>query len=208
MPRDKTGPWSKPDMLTEGPTGNANNYGDIKPWCSDCASCTAKLCGRAEYIPVEFAKDREIQTPTLPTTQHIVGNYLSDVPRDICIVNAGLHDMEISKGAMQSEQYVMNVDSYMKLIRPGCKQIVWIHTSSVKGVEKYIHLQNNPKISKWNKAVDKMLIQKHRHVFIIDVFEFSKQSHVDNVHLNGKYYSMLAGFIQSCIEQNTTPTPI
>ena len=130
-------------------------------------------------------------------------NYLSDVPRDICIVNAGLHDMEINKGAMHSEQYVINVDSYMELIRPGCKQIVWIHTSSVKGVEKYIHLQNNPKISEWNKAVEKMLIQKHRHVFIIDVFEFSKQSHVDNVHLNGKYYSMLAGFIQNCMEPTT-----
>ena len=64
------------------------------------------------------------------------------MPRDICIVNAGLHDMEINKGAMQSEQSVINVDSYMKF-------------SSVKGVEKYIHLQNNPKISEWKQGSGK-----------------------------------------------------
>lgn len=45
---------------------------------------------------------------------------------------------------MQSEQYmyVINVDSYMKF-------------SSVKGVEKYIHLQNNPKISEWKQGSGK-----------------------------------------------------
>ena len=187
-------------MLTEGPTENINHKGGgVKPWCFACGSCIAKLCGQVEYIPVEFAKDREIQTPILPTTQHIVGNYLSNTPRDICIVNTGLHDMEINKGAMKTEQYVINVDLYMKLIRPGCKQIVWIHTSSVKGVEKYIHLQNNHRILEWNNAVEKMLLQKHPHIFIIDVFDFSKQSHIDNVHLNAKYYDILAQFISNCI---------
>ena len=139
----RIGNWTTPNMSVEGPTGNVNHFGNVKPWCSDCSSCVARYCATSEYIPVEFARDVEIQAQGLPTTQHVVGDYLSKSPQRLCIVNAGLHDMEIEQGKIPSSVYVQNVHTYMKLLRPGCKNILWVHTSTVKDEKRYIHLQNN-----------------------------------------------------------------
>ena len=193
--------WKQPDRYIEGPTGNVNHPGEIKPWCSDCVSCKAKKCGHLEYLPVEFARDVTIQTPRYATTQQLVGTYLTIAPVGLCIVNAGLHDMEIAAGQMTSQQYAENVHFYMTQLSVGCKLTVWLHTSSVLDEEKYRHMQNNKKIVAWNSAVERMLTTRHPHVKILDVFEFSNQTHMDNVHLNGEYYSaigkLLAGILRS-----------
>ena len=59
----------------------------------------------ARYLPVEFARDVEQPSPTTATTQESVGLYLKQDPRDLCVVNAGTHDMQCTGGASVAQRW-------------------------------------------------------------------------------------------------------
>ena len=48
----------------------------------------------ARYLPVEFARDVEQPSRNTTTTQESVALYLQQDPRDLCVLNAGIHDMQ------------------------------------------------------------------------------------------------------------------
>ena len=142
-------------------------------------------------MPVEFARDVEIQTVDEPTkgmtTQQHVGRYLTAHPKDLCVVNTGLHDAKLHD---QERVFARNVLVYLELIKPGCTRIVWITTTAVKGVGT--NVQNNSIIRLRDNDVLHWLLGMPR-VNVVDVFEESKKwEHVDNVHLSHAWYQLLA----------------
>merc|ERR1719494_1417948 len=85
--------WSPPSTTVEGPLKN----GLENHFCSDCSGCRGFIYESPfmdiEYIPVEFAKDVEVQTDDTRTTQETVAKYLKSTTREtIVFVNTGLHD--------------------------------------------------------------------------------------------------------------------
>ena len=120
-----------------------------------------------------------------------IGPYLSSKPRDVCVANVGLHE-----GAKEvtTLEYTNAVETYLSLLQPHCKSIIWISTSAVKGDPKY--RQNNACIQEWNQSVKRMIVTKFPNIAYIDMYPMSTvlEMHVDNVHLSGVYYKKAASF--------------
>ena len=168
------GGWIKPTPSLEGPKS-------AKPYCTDCGGCKPSLASGADcvgaagssFLPVEFARDRE--HPTLeggPTSQETVAYFLSRHPYDVCVVNSGVHDMAL-KG-LTDDQYVANVQFYLRLLvdSNGCRRIVWVQTSSVRGPDSqgndqhgnpYRYPQNNARLRMWNDLVSALLSSEFSH---------------------------------------------
>lgn len=189
--------WVYPSDNTLGP----NIKMAVHPGCTGCSGCPPSLrqCSDPskllEYLPVEYARDVEVQTTNgtkvhMSTTQAHVGRYLTDHPRDLCVVNSGLHDAALKD---QPRLFPHNVFVYLELIRPGCKHIVWITTSKVRGDKK--QPQNNTLIAQADQEVIK-LVAPLSGVSVIDVFEESSHwEFADNVHKVQEYYSFLSASI-------------
>ena len=130
--------WKKPDRNVEGPKNRM-------PYCTDCGGCKPSLASGsgcvggegASFLPVEFARDVEHPSELGgPTSQETVAYMLSQAPRDICVVNSGIHDMALKK--LEDEQYVENVRWYLETLMQskGCGRIVWLQTTSVRGPDR------------------------------------------------------------------------
>ena len=52
-------------------------------------------------------------------------------------------------------RYVNNVAKYIELIEPGCKRMIWLHTTAICGGKN--HCQRNTRILLWNQLVEAML---------------------------------------------------
>ena len=179
--------WSKPEYGKEGPLA----FGLSNPGCADCSSCTAWRNGEAapsvDYLPVEFARDVEIQTDATSTTQEAVGQYLARRGREICIVSAGVHDLAIPN--VTKDTFFRNVAFYTRQLKRGCAKIVWVTMSSVRGDAQ--RPQKNDIILKWNDGLIRGDFPDI--AAILSVYGMSTTfSHLDNVHLSPQYYLALA----------------
>lgn len=115
--------WVLPSITMEGPCA----YGFENPFCTDCSGCNAfqiSFPGRNdeeddvtgstfEYLPIEFARDTEFQTPLTATSQETVTLYLSslDYTQDLCVLSAGLHDSSLSN--FTASRFAGNVMDYI-----------------------------------------------------------------------------------------------
>ena len=185
------------DWVRPGPTvGPACNVQKCHPGCSECTSCApAKyVCSNnrsMEYIPIEFARDVEVQSTNgkMSSTQEHVGRYLMDHPKDLCVVSTGLHDAALTD---QERMFTRNVLVYLELIRPGCKRIVWITSTAVRGDPK--RPQNNTILRRRDQEVIALFTVTSTipELRFVDVFEASVEwEHVDNVHLTQAWYRLL-----------------
>ena len=158
-----------------------------------------------EFLPVEFAKDIELQTvedtTKSMTTQQHVGRYLAQHRKDVCVVNTGLHDAQLDD---QERNFARNVFVYLELIKPGCDRIVWITGTAVRGDRGKV--QNNDDILRRNRKVMEILAPAPG-VSVVDVFEPSLTwEHADNVHLAHSWYQLLgANLLDNKIEANRAP---
>ncbi len=75
-------------------------YGADHPFCTDCSGCNSFFMQcrdiSVEYVPIEFSKDRELQTPLYSTSQETVVGYLKQKKQknNWIIFNSGLHDSQ------------------------------------------------------------------------------------------------------------------
>lgn len=199
------GIWVPPRLGLEGP--HPKLFGGQNPFCSDLG-CSYRVCdqhyaqswhcptsspestpcasppctgGRVvEYLPVEFARDVEQPSRNTTTTQESVALYLQQDPRDLCVLNAGIHDMQCTAEPAPAhpwrnhtvidddKTYVNNVAKYIELIEPGCKRMIWLHTTAICGVPK--HCQRNTRILLWNQLVEAMLQDRFPDVAVVDTF--------------------------------------
>ena len=193
--------WISP-VENEGPV----HYGLNHPFCTDCSGCSMKICIgprrstnciEQNYIPIEFAKDVEMQTTKSFTSQEMIAEYLSAQPAlDVCIVSTGMHDMAISN--MTDDSYVDNVKWYLTLLHPHCIKIIFIGQNAVKNDPKYP--QWNSRIHKWDIMLASM-IRKLDFVVYVSIFDVSKNVlHLDNTHLHPTFYmklkKMLVGYLK------------
>lgn len=193
--------WMPPDLSIEGPCA----YGLKHSFCTDCRGCNAhkrKVVRPAaqdpgevtyEYVPIEFARDREFQTPSTKTTQETLGVYLSslDYAHDLCVASAGIHDIMLHN--LTANRFASNVVDYIALIGPHCKKIVWLLPSaSLDGPP-----QTNDGLVEFGEAVKAVCTRVGKHTLLFDLWDMSlpRELHVDNVHHGRTYYDELGRLI-------------
>jgi len=190
-----------PPSSTEGPlkSGLENHF------CSDCSGCWGFVYESPfmdiEYIPVEFARDVELQTADTRTTQETVAKYLKASSREtIVFVNTGLHDCAILD--CNFAIYEQNLESYLLLLT-GIEHItvVWIQTNAVLGKPNFP--QQNDRVHHMNQLAAR--VSSYVGVSsIVNTFDMSKHPwalqnlFVDNVHLLNRrklYYRTVSNII-------------
>jgi len=209
--------WNPPNSsLGEGPAA----IGLDNPGCSDCIGCNMDflLCqsnGRdpisqdtmslhGGFIPIEFARDVELQSPSASTTQEVVATFLqefynteqlvNDFGLPICVVNSGHHDVLVAT----ESQFVENVMTYIGLLTPQCSMIVWITTNAPLGNTypqqiELTRLWNEAVIQSFRSRGSNQLLNK---LFVVDVYPASlNATHLDNVHMSDQWYIDLGEFL-------------
>lgn len=211
--------WTPPNhTLGQGPVGtDKTKTKHYKPYCANAFAYKGTLVGDAyhsiEMLPVEFTLDVELPTPWTNTTQETVALYLQQKQKHqqqdhhqsspnqttACVVNAGMHDMNIpmprhannNMAAQQRRLYVYNVQQYLILLQPYCGTLIWLGLSATN--DNPNQPQRNQKVQEWNQAVFDMLLKTMPHVHVMDVYDKSLHSpHLDNIHLKTpEYYKPL-----------------
>ena len=120
---------------------------------SEMQGCEGKF-KEIEYIPILFTTNVNPRGFNIP--KYVLLNfYLSKNPRDVCIVNAGLHDQNPEQSNVTDYEYLENVKEYIGFLRQSCKKIIWISTNNVLDMKQYG--KRNAKIRLWNSLVEQML---------------------------------------------------
>ena len=165
-------------------------------WHHDKGGCANRwdLCvdRSVEYIANHVAFDRR-EEGTVTTRFRLLQKYLRVHPKDVCVVSTGLHDQaEVNNVAKYP--YAQKVIAMLSYIRTGCKKVIWLSISAVKGDGKF--KQNNTISKEWNNRVRQRLNLVLPDVAYIDLFPMSSvpEMHVDNVHLNNVYSLAVARF--------------
>lgn len=190
-------------------------YGLQNSFCTDCYGCFAvkgKCSAKGssnesrvvdfdlEYLPMEFSRDRELQSTEGATTQATIAAYLRkrSYPADAIIINQGVHDLEIE--GLQVEDYVQRVHDNLQALKSSAQLIVWLFTSFTLD-------KDNEKIAAWNHAVHAMIAKNFSNVFILDSFQMSqvKNMHKDSIHMIPSFYvaeaQILMGFLSRQLSQ-------
>ena len=159
---------------------------------SEIHGCKGKF-QEIEYIENHFTTNKNIKGLNVP--KYVLFNfYLSTNPRDVCIVNAGLHDQNPEQSSVTDYEYLENVKEYIGFLRKPCKYIIWISTNNVLDLKQYG--QKNARIRLWNSLVEQMLRKEFPDVGYIDMYPMStiRAMHQDNVHMKPVYYNKEASF--------------
>lgn len=148
---------------------------------------------------MEFAKDVEIQTTELGTTQKNLVAYIDRVwntphmlrewGQPVCVISAGIHDAGIKN--ITTWSYLQNVQELLIDFGGVCQHIVWLGNSAPKG--NPIHPQRFDLMKDWDEKVKSMVEGKFRtNVTFVDVFDASAgYPHMDNVHMENSWYQQL-----------------
>lgn len=186
--------WIWPNATRgEGPVA----YGLNNSFCTDCGGCGSTLQANLgkemeksyEYISVEFARDREQQTDTTKTSQETLGAYLKTTyVRDLCVMGMGLHDVILN---ITSQQYTTNVMELVSIVKPFCKQVVWLQTTATRNDPG--RPQENWKLLQLNEAMLGLCARLGVDFLILDLWHMSlpRDTHVDNVHGTPEFYREL-----------------
>jgi hypothetical protein len=211
--------WTLPNHnLGQGPVGTGKDKTKYAPYCVNAFGYKGTLVGDSnhsiEMLPVEYTFDVELPTPWTNTTQETVALYLQQkqTPKQsqkqnqtpnkaqyyqspnqtACVVNAGMHDMNIPIHHHTAQLYAAKVQQYLTLLQPYCGTLIWLGLSASKDDPK--QPQRNNKIQEWNAAVFDMILKTMPDIHVVDVYDKSLHSpHMDNIHLKPPdYYNPLA----------------
>lgn len=201
--------WVPPNVnLLQGPVA----YGLHNPFCSDMMGWAPNMIGNLErsieFLNVEFAQDVEYPTETTSTTQETAALYLTNENKDnhVCVVNAGTHDHEISKSLdTPPDQFVDNVQTYLRLLDSVCGNIVWISITAMNE-KKWPTAEMNKKSMEWNQKVSAMVSRAFPdNSFIIDVWDESvatpfRGEDTNKLHFDDSYYDNFASLFSGLLE--------
>lgn len=226
--------WTAPNhSLLEGPFV----YGLSNPGCTDMSSegtqdvlCRGKLGNRTnkqetgyewelEYLGVEFARDVEVQTDRIRTTQEAAAHYMCNrsAPRPSAIVvNTGVHDVILLNHVLEkqisvasnttidfwADIYENNVLQYLGMLVRSCKSpIIFVMTSLMRDHRG----RSNLVIVEFNRRAARLA--EDMGLYIVDqqqlMGEGADQLYSDNVHLNkqgGVYYRVLWAYMTKLLQ--------
>ena len=154
---------------------------------SELYGCQNKIRD-VEYIQNHFTKNSIIRGINV-TKYSLLNSYLRKNPKDICVVNAGLHDQGHN---LSNNAYVNNVKGFLSYLNDSCKRMIWISINCVLGLKRYD--QSNKTIRLWNDLIEQMLYNEYPEIAYIDMYPMStiKSMHQDNVHMKPVYYAEAA----------------
>jgi hypothetical protein len=164
------------------------------------------------YVPVEFARDVELQSPEFGTTQEIMVSFLrrkyntetllEEFGLPICVLSTGIHDMAIPN--ITISKFLVNVKWYLDLLKTECSLFIWIANTAPE-TDKYPQTKGD--MRQWNKGVRDVLQDHFPECSVfVDVFHSSIHwPHVDNIHMDQMWYSSLGGMLGRIIIGDTTP---
>jgi len=217
--------WVPPDPNSfEGP----KKYGVEHPYCTDCSGCqthfmecsylfdprggSGSVCKNNKrryggYITMEFARDKEIQTPQFSTTQENVGHYISTIwntpdllgewGKPICVLGTGNHDILLD--AITTKDFIQNVFFMLKTMQQSCSHMVWLGNTCNGRESEYPQTMKQMKV--WDRAVME-LIESNPDLLnmmtYLDVLDASLTfPHADFIHMDDHWYNELGKFFIS-----------
>ena len=225
--------WIPPDPnMFEGPI----KYGAENAYCTDCRGCqthflecrfssnidaddakvsrSLSMCTRDDskrryggFMTMEFARDKEIQTPEYQTTQENIAAYLSrkwntpellqDWGKPICVLGVGNHDMNVH--GITTKAFVSNVKFMLTVMTPVCEHSIWLGNTSNSMKSRYRQTYQLMKL--WDDAV-KQLIESEPELLerstFVDVMDASlTEPHADFIHMGEKWYKSLGDWFIS-----------
>jgi hypothetical protein len=152
-------------------------------------------------MPVEFARDVEMQSSEASTTQGSLAAMLTNIEKkygleyayDACVVNTGLHDIV---STVTDLKFTDNVEWYVtKILKPHCMHVLWIDITEPK---QDSFAQKAYTVSKWNVMVAERL-SRNGGEDGISVLRFSDKSrdaaYEDNIHIQHGWYRHLSRYI-------------
>lgn len=186
--------WIAPDDRLEGPVA----FGLHNSFCTDCRGCNATLrtvmdaatndTWTYEFLPVEFARDREFPTAAGATTsQEAVGQYLAATyPRDLCVLSAAIHDVILNITAVR---FADNVLDYLDIVRPFCSKIIWLLPSASLDRPPQTH----QRLLEFGRELETRCGRMGSNVLLFNIWDMSlpPELHVDNVHHAPSHYEAL-----------------
>jgi len=234
--------WIPPNYtLGEGPV----IYGSQHPFCQDCTGCDSgyTLCNfhpnftseisqippacsqnlhHGDFFGVEFARDKEIQTPEYGTTQEAIQAFIRQrINHDeklnqlvgglpVCLISMGLHDMIVPN--ITKEVFGDNAKWFLQLLTPLCTHIIWLPNAAPFFRTSVKYYQSQQSVAQYNDLVTNQVIPElvseaddNQPVgfSVLDVWNASLGwPHRDNVHMNNDWYHSLGSFLVELALQN------
>jgi hypothetical protein len=164
------------------------------------------------FIPMEFARDAEIQTPEYRTTQENVGAYigrvwntpelLQDWGKPICVIGAGNHDVAVVGITLDS--FVENARFMLTSMMDACEHMIWLgNTANVNETLHPEFKQTKQTMQIWDRAVKEMIVKEpslHRMMSYIDVIDAAYNfPHADHIHMHNCWYEKLGDWFHSLL---------
>ncbi len=176
-----TDKWILPDPNRfEGPIKYGAQKGN--EFCTDCSGCQTHFleCSFSSsaiesrkckddkrvyggYMTMEFARDRELQTPEFGTTQENIAAYMSQVwntpelvrdwGKPICVVSSGNHDILLE--GITKDDFISNVRWLLKTLQPECDHLIWL-SNTANGVEQDFK-QTLKSMKSWDSGVKDLI---------------------------------------------------
>lgn len=155
----------------------------------------------AEFLTVEYARDVELATTTMPTTQHTIARYMQQNRESLgiaknqtaCIISSGMHDLGIPH--ISSEVYVRNHVEMRQLLKgAGCD--IWIRLELTARGYHAPDVETNERIFEWNEAIKRTMEPDE---YQIELFAKSLNAqHSDALHMDvASFYCPLVDFFVS-----------
>ncbi len=176
-----TDKWILPDPNRfEGPFKYGAQKGN--EFCTDCSGCQThflecsfhssamenRKCKSEKrvyggYMTMEFARDRELQTPEFGTTQENIAAYISQVwntpelvrdwGKPICVISSGNHDILLE--GITKDDFISNVRWLLKTLQPECEHFIWL-SNTANGVEQDFK-QTLKSMKNWDSGVKDLI---------------------------------------------------
>lgn len=163
------------------------------------------------YMPIEYARDVELQSPNYSTTQENILHYVQqewntpdlvkDFGKPTCIVGAGIHDA--ARMSFTRDIFVGNVRWYLDLLLETCSFVLWIlNTAPLRTTPTRKITQTINQTRSWNDGVRRLISTEYNRsaVAFMDVFEASvglpHLNSGDNIHMSVEWYYHLAVLLE------------
>ncbi len=127
---------------------------------SDCNSDRRVYGG---YMTMEFARDRELQTPEFGTTQENIASYLSQTwnapelirewGKPICVFSGGNHDIILP--GIRRQNFIDNVQWMLNTLQSECHHFIWL--SNTPNKKKLQYPQHLAIMKSWDRGVKELI---------------------------------------------------
>ena len=153
----------------------------------------------AEFLTVEYARDVELASTTMATSQHTIARYMQRngeklaIPKNqtACILSSGMHDLGIPN--ITTEMYIRNHVAMKQLLKgTGCD--IWIRLELTARGYHSPEVGTNQWIFEWNEGIKRTMGSDE---YQIELFARSLNAqHSDGLHMQiESFYCPLVDFL-------------